>query len=344
VNLKKVMKQTFGIGGILSMMMLLSCSQMLIWAQPSLPSDERTNGKEVRAAFSAQRAAIQKCTAVIYDGSRFFNYGIVASEDGYILAKASELKERKDLSVRIGETKYVGVKVVATDPHWDVALLKVEANGLSPVVWAESSDLAQGSWVVANGASSRNLRRVNVGIISAKSREVKGNAPSVLGITFKSVKNSLEIHEVTPETGAEKAGLAAGDVIKKIGGDAVTSREALIERVRDFMAGEKVSVEFERGGEILTVEVELMARGEAYKERKSRNDQMSGDYSERRDSFPRVIQTDIPFSARNIGGPLLTLDGECIGMNIARANRAESFAIPVEEVRAVLAELMKSVE
>jgi len=326
------------------MAMLLSCSQMLILAQPSLPIDERTNGKEVRAAFAEQRAAIQKCTAVIYDGSRFFNYGIVVSEDGYILAKASELEERKNLAVRIGETKYTAVKVVAADPHWDVALLKVEANGLSPAVWAESSDLAQGSWVVANGASSRSLRRINVGIISAKSREVKGHAPAVLGIAFKPVKNSLEIHEVTPKTGAEKAGLTAGDVIKKFGGDEVTTREALIERVRDFMVGEKVPVEIERGGKLLQVEVELMARGKAYKEPKSRNDEMSGVYSERRASFPRVIQTDIPFSARNIGGPLLSLDGECIGMNIARANRAESFAIPVEEVRVVLADLMKSAD
>ena len=69
---------------------------------------------------------------------------------------------------------------------------------------------------------------------------------------------------------------------------------------------------------------------------------MSGDYSKRRDSFPRVLQTDIPFSARTIGGPLLNLDGECVGMNIARANRAESFAIPVEELREVLKKLMKT--
>ena len=344
MNLKIVMKRTFGIGGVIGVGMLLSCSQMKVWAQPSLPSSERTNGKEVRAAFAEQRAAIQLCSAVIYDGWRNFNYGIVVSEDGYILVKSSELEGRDDLAVRVGETKYSDVKVIATDPHWDIALLKVEAHGLSPVVWAKSSDLDQGSWVVANGASSRSLRRVNIGIISAKIREVKGGAPVVIGVSFKPVKDSLEIHVVTPDTGAERAGLKVGDVLKKFGGDAVTSREALIERVRDFMAGEKVAIEFERNGELLQVDVELMSRGEAYKEKKSRNDEMSGSYSKRRDSFPRVLQTDIPFSARNIGGPLLNLDGECVGMNIARANRAESFAIPVEDVREVLSQLMKSAD
>jgi serine protease Do len=324
--------------------MLLSCSQMLIWAQPSLPSDERTNGKEVRAAFSEQRAAIQKCSAVIYDGWRNFSYGIVVSKDGYILVKASELEGREDLAVRVGETKYSEVKVIESDPRWDLALLKVDASDLTPVVWAESSDLTQGSWVVANGASSRSLRRVNVGVISAESREVKGRAPAVIGVVFKPKKESLEIHVVSPDTGAEKAGLKAGDIIKKFGGDEVTSRESLIERIRDFMAGEKVAVEFERDGKLLQADVELMPRDKAYKERKSRNDEMSGDYSKRRDSFPRVLQTDIPFSARTIGGPLLNLDCECIGMNIARANRAESFAIPVENLKKVLVELMKSVD
>ena len=72
------MKRVFGWSGVMGIAMLLSCSQVMVWAQASLPSDERTNGKEVRAAFVDQRAAIQACSAVIYDGwknfilSRFF--------------------------------------------------------------------------------------------------------------------------------------------------------------------------------------------------------------------------------------------------------------------------------
>ena len=62
---------------------------------------------------------------------------------------------------------------------------------------------------------------------------------------------------------------------------------------------------------------------------------MSGDVSVRRSGFPRVLQHDTQGSSRTVGGPLLDLDGKCIGMNIARANRAESFAIPVEELREV---------
>ena len=44
-----------------------------------------------------------------------------------------------------------------------------------------------------------------------------------------------------------------------------------------------------------------------------------------------------------VGGPVLDLDGRCIGMNIARANRAESFAIPVEDLKEIAGRLMKQV-
>lgn len=331
----------FGIGGVLSLVSLLSCSQLVLMAQPSLAYNQRTNGSAVREAFVEQQAELQKVSAVLYERSKNFNYGVVVSEDGYILAKASELEEREDLSVRIGDVRYSEVQVLAHNPRWDLALLKVDAVGLQSVRWAASSALPQGSWVVANGATNRRARRINVGIISAKPRAVDGRASAVIGVSFKAEKGSLEIELVTPETGAEEAGLKKGDVLKKFAGEVITSRESLIERVRDFMPGEKVALEFERKGELLQVEVELMARSKAYEENKSRNDAMSGDYSERRDSFPRVMQTDIPFSARNVGGPLLDLNSECVGMNIARANRAESFAIPVEELREELADLLE---
>ena len=73
----------------------------------------------------------------------------------------------------------------------------------------------------------------------------------------------------------------------------------------------------------------------------NRNDQMSGEFSPHRSGFPRVMQHDILGSRSVVGGPLLDLDGRCIGMNIARANRAESFAIPVEDLKALAERLMK---
>ena len=46
----------------------------------------------------------------------------------------------------------------------------------------------------------------------------------------------------------------------------------------------------------------------------------------------------------DIGGPLLDLEGKLIGINIARANRVEFFAIPIEHVKQVLKENEKRIK
>lgn len=338
--------RTLGIGGkITAVCGLLCCLSLISSAQSSLPSKERTNGALVSAAFAEQRDVLQLSTAVLYDGLDFAGYGTLVTGDGYILVKRSEFDAIKDISIRIDETQYTECTLVSKDPKWDLALLKVDAKNLTPVVWADSAELPQGSWVIANGATSRAQRRASAGIVSAKYRAVDGLAPAVLGISFSAKKDSLDVADVAADTGAERSGLQAGDIIKKFDGQQVTSRKHLIEIVREHIPGDRVALEFEREGKVMQAEIELMARADAYQEKKSRNDQMSGEVSSRRDSFPRVMQTDIRFGQpRFIGGPLLNLDGKCVGMNIARANRAESYAIPVQELREVLERLHPSEE
>lgn len=335
------MNQKFGILWLVVVTAVLAGASSVSFAQTSLPSKERTNGALVSAAFEEQREVLQRSSAVLFDGLDFSGYGTVVSGDGYILVKRSDFDTIEKLSIRVDQELYEEYSLVAQNPRWDLALLKVNATGLTAVVWADSAELPQGSWVVANGATSSLRRRVNAGIVSAKYRAVDGLAPAVLGIAFTAKKDSMVVAEITEDTGAERAGLKVGDQIKKFGGSVVTSRKSLVERVRDYIPGDLVEIEFERKGELLKTELELMARSDAYQQDKSRNDQMSGQVSERRDSFPYVMQIDVRFGQpRFIGGPLLNLKGECVGMNIARVNRAESFAIPVKELREVLAGLL----
>ncbi len=106
--------------------------------------------------------------------------------------------------------------------------------------------------------------------------------------------------------------------------------------MKDRKAGSRVEITIRRGKELLDLDVRLSARGELFVEQ-NRNDQMSGDFSKRRSGFPRVIQHDVLGNSSTMGGPVLDLDGKLIGMNIARANRAETFAIPVEKLREIAA-------
>lgn len=337
------MMKTFGLGAITSISLLLSCSNLPLWAQASLPGEQRTNGHDVEAAFEPQRQVLQASSAVFYDGYKSIVYGVVMSTDGMVLTKASEIQNIENLYIRIGDQRYDNFKVLAKDGRWDLALIQVEADNLFPITLAENSDLPQGSWVISNGSTSRANRRVSIGIVSANSREIKGVAPVVMGVSLEEVEKGLMVKEVSPNTGAEKAGLTKGDIIIKFEGDNVLKRESLIDKILNKMPGDKVEIEYLRGDQVTKTEMELMGRTEAFGEApESRNDQMSGNFSGRRSNFPRVLQTDLPLSDRTVGGPLLDINGMCVGMNIARANRAESFAIPVEELKAEYEKLRKA--
>ena len=310
-------------------------------AQQSLDSAYRTTGTAVVAAFEAQRQVLQTSSAVMLDGRKEIGYGVVISEDGHILTKASEVLDAKSLAVTVDQTQYREVKLLAVDPSWDVALLKIEAGGLVPVVYAPTSEVPQGTWVVANGATTRTARRLLAGIVSAKTREIPASGGAALGVVLNGKSKLLEVDAVNEKSGAKEAGLQKGDVILAIEGKKLKKIEDIAEILKDRKAGSTVKMTYRRKGEEITVDVRLAARGEMFTDQMNRNDQMSGEYSPRRSGFPRVMQHDILGSKSVVGGPLLDLDGRCIGMNIARANRAESFAIPVEDLKELAGRLMK---
>ena len=310
-------------------------------AQQSLDSAYRTTGTAVVAAFEAQRQVLQTSSAVILDGRKEIAYGVVISAEGLLLTKASEILQFSALTVTVDKTNYPEVKVLMVDPTWDVALLKVEATGLIPVVYAPTSAVPQGTWVAANGATTRTVRRLLAGIVSAKIREIPASGGAALGVILNPKSKALELDAVNEKSGAKEAGLQKGDVILSIEGKKVKKIEEIGEILKDRKAGSTVKLTYRRNGVETTVEVRLAARGELFTDQMNRNDQMSGEFSLHRSGFPRILQHDILGSRTVEGGPLLDLDGRCIGMNIARANRAESFAIPVEDLKELAARLMK---
>ena len=313
-----------------------------VFAQQSLETNFRTTGAAVTAMFESQRAVIQLSSAVIYNGRNEIAYGTVISADGYVLTKASEVEGVGKIDVRVDQESFKDAKVVMTDTRWDVALLKIDATDLTPVVFAPDSKLQRGTWVVVNGVTSRTNRRVMAGIISADNREILPEGGAVLGVTLKETKKGLVVEEVSKDSGAEKSGLKKGDIITTIAGKMVKEVAALGKLLSKMKSGSDVKVSILRDGKKDELDVKLSARGDIFREA-TRNDQMSGDFSNRRSGFPRVIQHDILGASITMGGPVLDLEGRAVGMNIARANRAETFAIPVEELRELAEGMVKQV-
>ena len=336
---------------------LTSCIQIPALGQESLTGALRMNGKQVEAAFEAQRNVLQNSCAVIYKDRKPIGYGIVMSPTGHILVKHSELFEldenkknalKADLTIIVDTDRFKGMELIASDTTWDLAIIKIDAENLTPIEWAEQTEIDQGTWVITNGSSSMKRRRVNIGIISANAREIKGAPPVMLGLGLKDNKEEkgIEITRVADNSGAKEAGVLKADIIKNFDGEDVTTREEIIDIIREKQPGEFVDVKLLRKGKMETLNMGLRPRTEIAGDGKtplSRNDSMSGDFSARRDSFPMALQHDIDQNSRQTGGPLLNLEGKAVGINIARANRAESFAIPAKEALNVYAEMLKSV-
>jgi S1-C subfamily serine protease len=180
------------------------------------------------------------------------------------------------------------------------------------------------------------------GIISADAREILPEGGAVLGVTLKETKKGLTVEEVSKDSGAEKAGMKKGDIVTTIAEKPIKEIAALGKLLAEMKSGTDVKVTLLREGKQSELDVKLSARGDLFRV-VSRNDMMSGDFSNRRSGFPRVIQHDVLGASITMGGPVLDLEGRAVGMNIARANRAETFAIPVEELRELAEGMVKQV-
>lgn len=98
--------------------------------------------------------------------------GVVISSDGYILTCAHVISGASQITVTIGDTDYTAT-VVGEDDTSDVAVLKIDATGLTPATVGNSDDLSVGEYVLAVGNPLGELGgTVTGGIIGALNRSV----------------------------------------------------------------------------------------------------------------------------------------------------------------------------
>lgn len=97
--------------------------------------------------------------------------GVIISKDGYIVTNNHVIHRADEVEVVLEKRTYPA-KVVGTDPSSDLALLKIDAQNLSPVRFGTSADLRVGQWVVAVGNPFNLTSTVTAGIVSAKGRSI----------------------------------------------------------------------------------------------------------------------------------------------------------------------------
>ncbi len=305
----------------------------------SLDFEQRINGKTVLKTIEPVRERLQELSAVFFSGHDVVIYGIVLSTDGYIATKASELHSHQNLVVRIGSSKYGHFKEIGTDPATDIAVVKVDAASL-PAPGPVSNEAAMGMMVVSNGSTTRTSRRPQLGTLSAARRPIPNGDTAYMGVMFGT---PCSIQEVVKDGPAAKAGAMAGDEILEVDGTPITTLEAVSPSCPRRRSG-KSDAEGQAQGQkaFLRHHAGLPAAGPGEDAPEDSNDLISGGFSKRRDDFPMVLQHDTPSRHTLMGGPLLNLKGELIGMNIARVNRAENYAPPISVVQESVQRILKN--
>ncbi len=319
---------------------------VLAWVALALVVEAEEKARDTYNIKNAFRAAVsrplQSTVRVLYKrptGSaedwESAALGTVVDADGYILTKASELKGDR-LLCKLHDGTRLDAKLVGVREDYDLAMLKVEAHDLPVIEWSEAPSPPVGSWLATLGMEQIP---VAIGVVSTAPRVIERNLPA-LGIILDESDEGPKIHAVVPNSGAAQAGFQAKDVVTHLNGSQVKGREELIRKIREFRPGDKVKLTILRGAKEQTVEVVL---GELSQLTLGHRDQIQntigGPLSERRAGFPTALQHDTVLKPNQCGGPLIDLDGKAVGINIARASRVGTLALPTPAIRPLLDEL-----
>jgi serine protease Do len=305
------------------------------------PNDFLRSSPQVVHAFAPVAVRPSMSAVRVRCDGKDMALGTITGANGWIVTKASQLRGK--IVCRLKDGRELPATLVGVHKKLDLAMLKVEATNLTTVVWADGKAATVGRWVISVGTGTDP---VAIGIVSVAARPFRpGDQPpdlrppdsGHLGASVVQAEGGSRVASVEPKSPAAEAGIKVDDLITHLNKKKVAEMEALITAVARRKTGEEITLTISRGKEQVEVKAKLAryqpSRGEL-------QDRMGSPLSERRGGFPSILQHDTVLAPTDCGGPLTDLDGKTLGVNIARAGRVESYAIPAEAVREVLADLM----
>ena len=136
--------------------------------------------------------------------------GVIIRPDGYIVTNNHVVANATKVQVTLNNNKTYDAKVIGTDPATDVALIKIDAQGLPTLPFGDSDQLRLGEWVLAVGSPlGYQLRStITAGIVSAKGRSMAHDPRE---------NNTVHIESFIQTDAAVNPGNSGGALVNKTG-------------------------------------------------------------------------------------------------------------------------------
>jgi S1-C subfamily serine protease len=135
----------------------------------AVPASVNSLQAELERVAAAAEPSIVEVTSSGTSGQAIGS-GDIITKDGYIVTNDHVVDGFNTFSVTFENGSSMPAKLVGADPSNDLAVLKVSANNLTPITFADSSKATVGEYVIAIGTPLGNRETATFGNVSALNR------------------------------------------------------------------------------------------------------------------------------------------------------------------------------
>ena len=314
-------------------------------------AQQRGLNQQAANIFNAAKPAVKKAaksTVSIYVRNKRVAFGTAVrtkNAQTALLTKWSEIANasaNNPLTIVAANGQSYPATVAGVYKEHDLALLKTNAP-LNPLDIRTKTAPELGH-IIALAHPDATVE--GIGVISVLARSLREKDKAYLGVMmdFKQAgKKGVPLTRVMPGSAAMKAGLRDGDIIFSVDKNPVTGPVEMRNILQRLQPGSSINVEYRREGAEKQTTVKLGSRGDnsnirrVPQARMERMQRMGTAINNQRSNFPSVIQSDMAIDPNDMGAPVVDLDGQTVGITIARASRIKTFIIPTETLIKTLA-------
>lgn len=281
-------------------------------------------------------AKAARSTVSLWVGRKQIAYGTVVGDGSQVLTKWSDFARGRGQGVLAEsfDKRVFRVKPLAVYEDADLVLLELDEGKLKPVEWS-AQPLRLGEFLIAAKPTGKSAA---FGVVSVLERDLRESGTPYIGVSTQPEYRGrgFFIREVMPGTPADAVGLRSGDVITAVGDTVVYKALDLKQALAEKKPGDVIDLKVRSGNAERIVPLQLSSMPTFSGSRLRRMASMGTSISSVRDSFPLAIQSDMRPAAKQIGGPVVTLDGSVVGITLARADRTKTYIMPAHAVQEML--------